>query len=342
MKPRIASLCDKHNIPFDLEVESAILAFVFRVMLSREFTAWLRTHYEAGVAQVAALRQDINGDGYLLTQVKPYLFYCYVNGVPRKRKKLERLEGVFDIQPTEKHLIHHLESPILANRMEGLEDYTALQYPTLRDELSGVYTRILPWTRSYVYRKLRFIYQYNMGFSQEDLVHDCVTNGMQHILFTYPKIKSRLHALNIGKGAVSRHGINLIKRLTKDDYAHLVSTHDGFRNRVSSYLPELDERLLHGASDVQQDDSAGILRRYSGRKRTTVHLLMGNYDPKFSKWLLSSNDVPPQHRMDNEALSDHLAMSDYSEYTEYVRAYMEMKPRKLTNLLADLRTLLSV
>ena len=194
---RLQTILSRNGLPTtDSDLESVILAFMFRVMLSREFTHWLKG-YDVSPAQALVLRQEINSDGYLLMQIKPYLFWCYANGTPRKRHKRKKLERLFKIAHPDRYLIDHLEDPILSKRLQHtLEDnYAALSYETLQNELARIYEKILPWTNAFVRRKLRFIYQYNQGFGHADLVHDCVTKGLQDILLTYPKIRGRLHAL---------------------------------------------------------------------------------------------------------------------------------------------------
>ena len=332
---RLQTILNKNELPLDSELESMILAFIFRVVLSREFTNWLK-EYDVSASQALVLRQEINSDGYLLTQVKPYLFWCYVNGIPNKRRKRKKLEKLFQIAHPDRYLVDYLDDPILYKRLHVLDDNAALSYSALQEELARIYEKILPWTNAFIRRKLRFIYQYNQGLSHEDLVHDCITKGMQDILLTYPRIKNRLHALNIGKRSINYHGLSIINRMTRDDAAHLIPASDGFLNRISSYVPELDYRT-HSDNG---DDNLAILQQYKGKRRVAIHLLMGMYDPKFSEWLLTSNDVLAQHRMDNEALSNHLAMTEYSEYSEYVRTYLDMPQHKFDKLLYSVGNLL--
>ncbi len=153
---------------------------------------------------------------------------------------------------------------------------------------SAIILQIGPWVRRFVSRKMRFILQQRQGVTLDDLYHDIVCKSIQGFNVAWPLFDSMEHAVNTVKRIAHNSGINLIKRYSTKKMSALVKEGDNFVGLVSSLSSLSDVPVEHDRT--LEIDVSMLKSRYTGKRRTFVRLISGEYSKKFSLWLKEPND----------------------------------------------------
>lgn len=298
-----------------------VLLYLFRGISSVELTYLLKDYLGQKIS-VLVFRQVLLGTGYVLRNIKGYLYTLVVKGAFTSRKKALPIARNFHVRDEDIILGKYIST------CDGLQKlllcyynekgYKCLTFRYFTHALNQIAEGTQEYTAKFVYRKLRFIYQSN-GMEAADFTNDFIAKGIQSVLVMYPCVDGRLHALNIAKQAIHNHGINTILKYTSKGRQTLRKELDGcFSSRKisldllqSSRLSNGDSYLANGLdghiemldyrSQVNRDKQEleiavhQLMRVASAKQRKAMHLLMGEYCPRFSHWLHTERNI----KMDN-------------------------------------------
>lgn len=329
------------------------ISYLFKTLSAPDVVAHLRDQQGLTNAQARELCTRFNYDGYLLRNLKPYLFYCAANSVDNLTDA-QKYARKFDVAERDILLAREIrERKRLRKGLKPLvKKYAALPPKKYNREIEELPERIRPRLIQYAYRKLRFIYNNSHNArSQEDIINDLMFKGLQTVMVMYPRIESREHASNLAIVGAKRAGLNLIGAQTSLQRATLVQNEkgDGFISRVISWDTDYDmtsEITQRKRSDIELLESSimvnQIQARYTGKKLQALRALMGFHDPELSAWLLK-NATHRAHRMPNDDLLLHLIerRSSLSIYEAYLCGFFGVGNRHLQALKQEVSEMLS-
>ena len=309
------------DLPSKHRLVCGVLLYLFRGISSVELTYVLKDYLGQNIS-VSVFRRVLLGTGYILRNIKGYLYTLAAKGAFASRKKAFPIARSFHVRDEDIILGKYistcdgLQKLLLCYYKE--KGYKCLTFPYFTKALTQIAEDTQAYTAKFVYRKLRFIYQSN-GMEAADFTNDFIAKGIQSVLVMYPCVDGKLHALNIAKQAIHNHGINTILRYTSKGRQTLRKELDGcfssrkvsldllqssrlsssdsyLANGIDGHLELLDYRS-QGNQDKQELEIAvqQLMRVSSAKQRKAIQLLMGEYCPKFSHWLHTEKNI----KMDN-------------------------------------------
>lgn len=328
-----------------------MLSVMFRHMSYKELLATSREEYPG--LQVKATWRATLADGYLMKNVKAWIFYCVKHSL--RGAGAEQAARSFGVQTPELTLRYLSQG--LRQHVQGLaQKYPALTVQQLDKHVVNIYRGIQDWLGKFVYRKMRFVYQ-QQGLTAHDLEAQIFDKGLHALYMTYPRISSALHAMNIVKAAAHNQGINLIKGQTHACRSRLVKGADNtFSSRVVS-LHSVQETLelqtpdLHSVLEMGIDVSR-IFNRYRlrgqppvdpkslmlngtatplSKKQLLMLLLMGYEDPQFNTWLKNTCHI-------NSTSSEYLDRARTTRFLELALRYLQVDEAAGTRFVKNLRS----
>ena len=298
-----------------------VLLYLFRGISSVELTYILKDYLGQNIS-VLVFRRVLLGTGYILRNIKGYLYTLAVKGAFTSRKNALPVARSFHVREEDIILGKYINSCDSLQRLlldyYNERGYKCLSFRYFTRALNQIAEGTQDYTAKFVYRKLRFVYQSN-GMEAADFTNDFIAKGIQSVLVMYPCVDGRLHALNIAKQAIHNHGINTILKYTSKSRQTLRKELDGcFSSRKisldllqSSRLSNGDSYIANGLdghiemldyrSQVNRDKQEleiavnQLMRGVSSKQRKAMRLLMGEYCPRFSHWLHTEKKI----KMDN-------------------------------------------
>jgi hypothetical protein len=300
--------------------------YLFRFISAAKFNVLVRKATGDSKTRLIEMRRSLTSDGYLAKNIKVWLYYLY----KEKPKVSKNILREFEIQKCDHYLHRHLniETITLIEKLcrkgykaKTLKEIDQIYTYVLEEDDS--YEGITKWTSRFVGRKMRFIAD-RFSETVNDMVNALKADGLESIMFVYPRIESLEHCINICKRAIHNDGINLIERHTSETRGRITMNADGSANLKLEPLhsPNVIQALENGdnhfvcssleGSSVSNLDLRlsvqSILSQYSGSRRRFIHLITGEFDEAFSKFLKDKN---PKLLSSNDQYFDRVAFDIY-------------------------------
>lgn len=303
-------------------------------------------------------RNELKFSGYIQRDFKFYLYEYLIDGTFSLASSIlsEDRAFVYRFTRSDDKYQKALVKQCKAYNNLGYKPRPMVEFCTKCDD---ILEDLQLFCKKFVIKKLKFVVQMN-GLFVDDIVQELIAYGIYANYRAYPESMGTKHMLNIAKQAAKNRGENIIKesvafsrsRLIRHEdntfSARIISLHskaissdyilDGTRGQggtmvCTSLMAGLDGNSVEGESardpergrDLQQAVATMLDHFSSPTARLFVELLMGVYDPEFSKWLGQANDE----------------MFDTAErivYADKVREYLGVSVAKAQNFVQGLRT----
>lgn len=343
--------------PARASVVKMTLLYLMRAVTSQDFSEHVREVTKWSGAKMVEFRNNLKFAGYLQRELKFYVYAAVVDttyGMTSVILKEDR-QFVDKVIASDDNLSRALKAQCKA--------YYKLGYmPRVLGVFSMKCDRLVEdldlYCKKFVIKCLDFVVKQN-AMTVQDMVNELMSYGIYAIFRAYPEVKNDLHMLNIAKQAAHNRGENIIKEAGAQSRARLTRNDDGtFSARVislhskslstdyssalgpvtngmlvcSSMMVGLDGTSVENerADDVNRlRDLKAAVRQIdeecsSAKAKKFLELLMGVYDPEFSKYLAQ----------DNDEVFDTITRQ---EYAEKVRTYLGVSVEKARTFVRGLR-----
>lgn len=317
-----------------------MIKFMFKRIKAVEFGKYIKSRFGMSGAESIQIRNDMERNGYFLFHLKPYLFYCFKNNI-RKKRKCMALARRFSIRGRDAKLVQFMFSDEIQNALAPIKDYPALRPKRIIAQVDRIISEVRGYTQKFVRRKHSFIVKNpHNAITFDDIASELISHGIQHVMLTYPKIQSTLHATNIAKRAIHNNGINYINSMTRQCRANTQRDDNGeFYSTVIAINTEVQKSMESefADDDYQQKIESlltcqSLLSSYSGKKQQALRILFGFYDAEFSKWLME-NGKYESHRQRNDYLyEDLLRRGSTNWYFGYMAHHFKVSKSKIIQL----------
>jgi len=292
-----------------------MLSTIFRHTTYKQLQVQARSAF--GSLDYKAMWKAITDSGYVVKEVKCWLFWCVKRGL--RGVTAAKVAPAFNVREADTCL-RLLMSPALLTALKK----TALRYPALTlscfdRHIVTIHQRMRDWLGKFVHRKMRFVYQ-QQGLQAHDMAMQVFAKGVHALYLTYPKVESLLHATNIVKSAAHNFGINLIIQQTHEKRARVVREGDTFTNKVVAIHDLTETHELHAPDERENRDRViDIGRAFNlfpkgtahvdhrvlfppmgtpvppelrlSKKQRLIALFMGYEDKEFNQWLSTTHGI---------------------------------------------------
>lgn len=318
------------------------IQYVFKHISAAKFTSLVRDTVADKNFRVIELRRTLISKGYILKNLKLWLYFWYKDK-PAVNEKVLRSFGIKKMDET---LHKQLDEPTLkmlaalakkGYKAKGLYEFdSALEYAVTNSDY-------VTFVRKFVYRKMRFIFEMH-GMDPDDICKKLTADGMQAAMFMYPKIESMEHFINIVKRTAHNSGINFIEKYTTKGRGRLRSgakLNEDSRIIVPLSSPEVKDFLATNENGIHIDGKAydslttclsvsRITDKYTGKKKHFIKLLSGEYDANFSSYL-KENKI----RYDND---EYFGKTDFDTYMNKALDFLQVPASSGIKFVNSLRT----
>lgn len=317
-----------------------LLSNLFRRMSYKQLMAQAKALF--GNFDYKAMWKAVTADGYFIKHVKCWLFFCAKRSL-RGQQAIAAARG-FGILSRDYVLRQYVTAGLREHLMALADKYPALSIKTMDQAVVTIYNEIRDWLGKFVYRKMRFVYQ-SQGLTAHDMQMEVFAKGVQALYQMYPRVESRLHALNIVKSAAHNFGINMIKAATTGSRSRLTKEADNtFSSRVISIhdLPESVGAALVAEEQRETKDAWVDIQQLFMRLGNPIslhHLLYENAaasqlsleqrlfallcgfdDKEFTKWLQDQRKL----RTPGKTCSDYLDNLDTDKALTLACSFLQM------------------
>ncbi len=333
--------------------------YLMRAVTSQVFSEHVREVTNWSGAKMVEFRNNLKFAGYLQRELKFYIYASVVDTTFGMTSRILKEDRQFiarmvasETDKYSKALKEQCRAYYKLGYMPRVLSVFSMKCDRLVDDLDL-------YCKKFVLKSLRFVVQQN-SMTIQDMVNELMSYGIYAIFRAYPEVRNDLHMLNIAKQAAHNRGENIIKEAAAQSRSRLTRNDDGtFSARVislhskslttdygaaalspvtngmmvcSSLMVGLDgtsveneraddvNRLRDLRSTVQQIDENCT----SAKGRKFLELLMGVYDPDFSKFL----------QQDNDEVFDKISRQ---EYAEKVRTYLGVSVDKARTFVRGLK-----
>jgi hypothetical protein len=171
---------------------------------------------------------------------------------------------------------------------------------------------VMKHIRNKTYKKLRFVAN-SENSEHRDLHSEIMTKALTVYYGMMPTTKSEAHVLNYLRLTCTNHVLNIIDSATTEKKGRLKNTgKDGYGGSNYELKVVSENQQSVAGDDMEPTEFAGtmndnnrsdatkleseivvsrLLNKYKGRKRAALNILCGNYDQKFTKWLLARGRI---------------------------------------------------
>jgi hypothetical protein len=170
---------------------------------------------------------------------------------------------------------------------------------------------VMKHIRAKTYKKLRFVAN-SENSEHRDLHSEIMTKALTVYYGMMPTTKSEAHVLNYLRTSCTNHVLNIIESSTTQKNGRLQDAGaDGYGGNTYQLkvVSENQQTLADGMeavesggmlNDLNRSDSvklesdivvSRLMQKYKGRKRAALNILCGNYDQRFTKWLLARGRI---------------------------------------------------
>lgn len=296
--------------------------YLFRFINTKEFKTNL-AKLNLDKKEIIKSQRSITTKGVLTKDLKLYL--------------LQKAAGIKTLEIGELRKIYHVLEADQLSKIKKLSKNSIL----CKKELDSLILRALDACKPYVAKFVRKKMTFLIKTGRHDYAEICsqlLLEGLQSLLFMYPRFESELHAINILKHSIKNIGQNYIEthtRQKRNDYA------DAHTLRVNSiYVPDTNNLItmdneddctenINEVSQLEVDVSE-ILTKSSGSNLAAIKLLMGEYDKDFTDYL--NNNSVTKHSNDL-----YFEQCNTERYIAYVFKYLNFSKDEGASLLKVLR-----
>lgn len=309
---------------------SAVIGYLFRAKNLRALVQTLSN--ETGQRQ--SIKVAVFQNGYLLKNVKLWLFYCYRHKIASNSIFLGEEAAVaaskFEILSEDIVLLDIIDQETDKVLRRYARKYKALTLEKLDATLVRIFQEIRTWCHKFIFRKLRFVMT-SQSMTVHDIEYELIGKGIQGLMQMYPLVESFLHAVNIIKRTLHNHGINIITSYTHQKRARVLKGADStfYSNTVSydaiqSVVDATNSEFIEGPrNDDLKMDVENLCKKLPHKKRYCVRLLSGYECPLFTDWLRSLGKIR-NNAGSNAELQERLPALDYMRLIfEYLKVPFE-------------------
>lgn len=166
---------------------------------------------------------------------------------------------------------------------------------------------IMKHIRNKTYKKLRFVAN-SENSEHRDIHSEIMTKALTVYYGMVPTTHSDAYVLNYIRRSCTNHVLNIIDSATTEKRGRLKNTgKDGYGGSNYELKVVSENQQSVAGDDMEPTEFAGtindnnrsdatklesdivvsrLLKKYKGRKHAALNILCGNYDQKFTKWLL--------------------------------------------------------
>jgi hypothetical protein len=284
----------------------------------------------SGSSSVVSAQKSLISKGPIIKDLKLHL--------------LQKSAGVKPIDVGKSKNIYSLLSNSQLYNLKKLSEKSILSKHELDKLILECIDECRVYTRKFINKKLTFLIK-TKTHSLNGIYTDLMIEGIQALLFTYPRFKCDLHAVNIMKATIANAGKNYIETHTRKKrnmysdshtikFTSLFDENEDIANKL--YCDSNGLLVTETECSDLEDMVSDITSKYSGRKAKIIHLLSGVYDEKFSKYLNEktvtkhSNDIYFEHASMDKYIKHIFMYLDYP--VEKGNLFLEKLRRKLENI----------
>lgn len=305
--------------------------------------------------EASQLRKNIDNNGYLMFNLKPFLFYCLKNNIKKKKQVIDICHE-FQVHVKDISMVKIMFKDKIFSKLKPLCKYAALSFKKLKSQVDKLPMKLFGHTRKFIYSKMRFIINnQHYAVEAEDLVNELVAKGIYNVLATYPKIESLKHAENIAKRAIQNNGVNMIYFYTCAQRGVVRRSEDGetFYSNIIPLTTKTEEVIdtiacpsVANTLDCSISTESWIvtnqvINSFIKKKRRIVSCLMGIRDEKFSTWLIENTEK--KHRLYNDDLFDDLMLkSNIYRYFKYLAEFSGYSVKEIIEIGKQAASMLKV
>lgn len=284
-------------------------------------------------------RRDIYADGYLIKNVKLWLWWVAWHGL--KPRAAHGCMGDFGVRREDWPLakLTMSDRELRAKLDEMAKTYKAHTVAEFDDMVQRCVEAADKIIRSRVRTKLRFL-ELTRFMTSDDLLGELRYHAVLGVTRQYPKIESDKHMANLAGLCAKYGGDALIKMHTHRDrrflsqnadrtWDNLILSIDG-TDMVDS-IPSVDRddvqevRSASSDIDVQNDMAAMMIESavssYKGSKRVFATLMLGVENEEFSEYLASFG-LPPNHILFDEAAANPVKSELLDRYVRHAADWL--------------------
>lgn len=317
---------------------SLTLLYMYKEISASAYTKKLRSIVNDKKYRFIEMRRTFVSSGYFVKNIKVWLYYWYCEKPTNIKKNLK----LFGIKEQDKTLHTKLEADVLKlfNTFHAKKSY---KHKTIR-EFDAAITRTLEtekcrlFIRKMVYRKMRFIFESN-GMEPDDIIKHVTASGIQAAMFTYPRIESGTHLLNIITRTAHNDCMNYLDKYTTKKRARL-NENQNYSLHDSRVVVPIDSPEAKNFMESQEDDTLDketlresvrkLIFTFSEKQQLFIKLLSGQYDETFTKWLTVTN----KSKKDNDELFDSI---NFLRYTSLAMEYLDVTEKQCNKVLNTLK-----
>lgn len=339
----------------------ATIRYSFRLINARDYEKAFRAVTEHKI-RLIELRRSLLSDGYVMKNIKLYLYYAHVNN----RTDLRDVEKAFRIKlrdrmlyktllPETRRKLDEFKKPAKVLGKDKIEvrerpGFKAMTLYGFDEACVSALKQIKNFTRKFVNRKMKFIMTSDAQETHDIAAH-LEMNGLQAVMLYYPAFESMDHLKNIMKRTVHNSGINYIEKHTSEKRGRISRDANGvFAAKVlplHSAAVEQELGTIENGTliDGSREDTFSLritveklLSKFSDKRQQFLHLLMGSYHEEFSAYLreLGATSVDNDLYWDREA--------DLTNYIQHALNFLDVSiatgdkfVNHLRKVLADFR-----
>lgn len=320
------------------DIQILLIRYIFRFCNAQKFTSQFHKIVD-DKPRLIEMRRDVLIDGYIMTNIKLWIYYVAANDLFRKQR--EETAKKFNIKKEDISILS-LKSSLekeINNLVRG--KYRALTLARLHTNIASSMERLKTKTSKFVYRKMRFIIQ-SQGLEPEDLIQQVMMLGIQEVYKHYPKIKSTEHCDNIMFKTIHDRGQNLIEFYSGKKRSKFEQLEDGtFTNKAvpisyavtdDAFTDNLSTSIDNSKVDfIDSLTVRKLLEKYTDRRQKFLKLLMER-DTGFSKYLQDKKIT----RLMNDEFMDRCS-TDMKVYISHVLNYLGVKQEVGEKFISTLR-----
>lgn len=316
------------------EATEITLSYVFKFLSASQYSKKLKALLSED--RVIEIRNYFLHDGYLLKNIKPWLYHVYYYNAFRKDR--EKIRKAFNVDIEDEPLIN------VVKNMKGMNTLINKKYPPLSlKDIDSVIVYALKksdvFTKKFVFRKMAFIVR-TQGIEFGDLINEVKEAAIHSVLFTYPRFKTFDHCLNTVKRTIHNKGVNLLEFYSGDSRSRLMQTSEGMISKNvpmsyaitdESYNDFLECNLQNNETNIDDVMSIqSLLRTYTGRRQQFLSLLV-EYNEDFTEYLHNKKITKKTNDDYRESCSD------LKQYIKHCLDYLGVSEKKGNSYINNIR-----
>lgn len=301
------------------EVLQNSIDYLFKFTSANTFRNYLKNI--SGSNSVVTAQKSLLSKGQIVKDLKIHL--------------LQKSAGVKPIDVGKSKRIYSLLTDKQTYNLQKLSEKSILSKHELDNLIISCIDECKVYTRKFINKKMSFLLK-TKKHTLTGIYTDLMIEGIQALLFTYPRFKCDLHAVNIMKATIANAGQNYIESHTRKKRnlysdSHTIkftSLFDENENIANTLFCDSNGLLITESENSDLEDMVtDVTAKYKGRKAKIIHLLSGVYDEGFTSYLIEKNIT--KHA--NDIYFEHASMD---KYIKHIFMYLDY-PFEKGNLFID-------